>query len=112
MPVSPGDRVSVARADFLRHAPCMRVVKSEYDVCTKRYQDTMAKIQQPAHTNPQQQQQQREQQLQMRERQLQQHNLWQRNATHSGGGYVTQSATADGDSELEEQEKGIKAVCW
>ncbi|XP_058054325.1 uncharacterized protein LOC131205995 [Anopheles bellator] len=30
--------------DFLRHAPCMRHVKKDYEVCAARYQSTMAKI--------------------------------------------------------------------
>ncbi|XP_053679780.1 uncharacterized protein LOC128730727 [Anopheles nili] len=30
--------------DFLRHAPCMRHVKKDYEVCATRYQSTMAKI--------------------------------------------------------------------
>ncbi|XP_049539493.1 uncharacterized protein LOC125953763 [Anopheles darlingi] len=34
--------------DFLRHAPCMRHVKKEYEVCATRYQSTMSKIGQAA----------------------------------------------------------------
>ncbi|XP_055598434.1 uncharacterized protein LOC129748011 [Uranotaenia lowii] len=30
--------------DFLRHAPCMRHVKKDYEVCAVSYQSTMAKI--------------------------------------------------------------------
>ena len=30
--------------DFLRHAPCMRHVKKDYEVCAIHYQSTMAKI--------------------------------------------------------------------
>uniref|UniRef100_A0A182PC98 Uncharacterized protein n=1 Tax=Anopheles epiroticus TaxID=199890 RepID=A0A182PC98_9DIPT len=30
--------------NFLRHAPCMRHVKKDYEVCAARYQSTMAKI--------------------------------------------------------------------
>ncbi|XP_029731736.2 uncharacterized protein LOC115267997 [Aedes albopictus] len=37
--------------DFLRHAPCMRHVKKDYEVCAVSYQSTMAKIGQTvAHT--------------------------------------------------------------
>lgn len=32
--------------EFLKHAPCLRVVQAEYEVCTKRYQETMAFINQ------------------------------------------------------------------
>lgn len=34
--------------DFLRHAPCMRHVKKDYEVCAVDYQTTMAKIGQTA----------------------------------------------------------------
>lgn len=95
----------------------MRVVKNEYDVCTKRYQATMASIHEPAHSTQREQRLQREHQLQMRERQLyeQQLNLWQqRNGTHAS--FVAQTTstttTTSTDSEQEQQEEGIKAVCW
>lgn len=32
------------KTDFLRHAPCMRHVKKDYEVCSSRYQNTMSKI--------------------------------------------------------------------
>lgn len=37
--------------DFLRHAPCMRHVKKDYEVCAVSYQSTMAKIGQLATTS-------------------------------------------------------------
>lgn len=37
--------------DFLRHAPCMRHVKKDYEVCAVSYQSTMAKIGQVATTS-------------------------------------------------------------
>ncbi|XP_058126350.1 uncharacterized protein LOC131285596 [Anopheles ziemanni] len=36
--------------DFLRHAPCMRHVKKDYEVCATHYQSTMAKLGQAAAT--------------------------------------------------------------
>lgn len=27
---------------FLRHAPCLRLVKSEYDICAEKYQEIMS----------------------------------------------------------------------
>lgn len=32
--------------EFLRHAPCLQTVKSEYEVCAKSYQETMSLISQ------------------------------------------------------------------
>lgn len=63
----------------------MRHVKSEYEMCSKRYQNTMSKISQTA-TNVDQQQQQLQQ---------------QRNATAAAAA----AAASDGVD-------GIKAVCW
>ncbi|XP_058465799.1 uncharacterized protein LOC131439143 [Malaya genurostris] len=37
--------------DFLRHAPCMRHVKKDYEVCAVSYQSTMAKIGQTVTSN-------------------------------------------------------------
>ncbi|XP_058831407.1 uncharacterized protein LOC131689993 isoform X2 [Topomyia yanbarensis] len=34
----------IRKAHFLRHAPCMRHVKKDYEVCAVSYQSTMAKI--------------------------------------------------------------------
>jgi hypothetical protein len=30
--------------EFLRHAPCLQVIKPEYEICAKRYQSTMQLI--------------------------------------------------------------------
>lgn len=75
--------------DFLRHAPCMRHVKAEYEQCSKRYQITMNKISQ---TTPNEQELQRQQY----EQRYNQHNEQHFNNTRSE----------------DEGIEGIKAVCW
>jgi hypothetical protein len=30
--------------EFLRHAPCLQIIKPEYEICAKRYQSTMQYI--------------------------------------------------------------------
>ncbi|XP_059622897.1 uncharacterized protein LOC132266078 [Phlebotomus argentipes] len=35
--------------DYLRHAPCLRVVKPDYEICAKKYQDTISRITQLEH---------------------------------------------------------------
>uniref|UniRef100_A0A6B2E887 Putative conserved secreted protein n=1 Tax=Phlebotomus kandelakii TaxID=1109342 RepID=A0A6B2E887_9DIPT len=30
--------------DYLRHAPCLRMVKPDYEICAKKYQDTISRI--------------------------------------------------------------------
>lgn len=42
------------KIDFLRHAPCMRHVKRDYDICSNQHQLTMKKIGESASTAEQQ----------------------------------------------------------
>ncbi|GAB0099526.1 uncharacterized protein DMENIID0001_153980 [Sergentomyia squamirostris] len=30
--------------DYLRHAPCLRMVKPDYEICAKKYQDTISRV--------------------------------------------------------------------
>ena len=34
----------VSPTDFLRHAPCLRLVKAEYETCARNYQTTMEEL--------------------------------------------------------------------
>uniref|UniRef100_A0A1B0CUX2 Uncharacterized protein n=1 Tax=Lutzomyia longipalpis TaxID=7200 RepID=A0A1B0CUX2_LUTLO len=35
--------------DYLRHAPCLRMVKPDYEICAKKYQDTISRVTQMEH---------------------------------------------------------------
>lgn len=75
------------KTDFLRHAPCMRHVKNEYEMCSKRYQNTMAKISETAPVDspgPR---------------------TMSTQTNHHQNNNSTTNTSADG-------EEGVKAVCW
>ncbi|XP_037033664.1 uncharacterized protein LOC119072520 isoform X2 [Bradysia coprophila] len=81
--------------DFLRHAPCMRHVKSEYELCSKRYQNTMTRISQstPNEHELQQQQYYQQQSQQQYQQQYQQQQPLNNTRTDDDGA------------------EGIRAVC-
>lgn len=100
----------------------MRHVKSEYEVCTRRYQHTMTQISAPSEYELQQQLHQRRQQQQLERERLSHHNHRQHqqriDQQLNGTEYeATAVAAAAGPSaaELEEERVGresIKLVCW
>lgn len=103
--------------DFLRHAPCMRHVKKDYEVCAVSYQSTMAKIGQTvAHTTV------RPPPVQLTTpsaamalsssdnvHQQQHHHHRQHQHQHNSG---SSSSNNDTKSAEDAEEERLKTVCW
>lgn len=103
--------------DFLRHAPCMRHVKSQYELCSKRYQNTMTKISQTTPDERQQQQNQQQHQQQQYHQQEQQYHQQEQQyhqPQYQQPQYQQQHSQPQLNNTRNEDDgiEGIKAVCW